>query len=36
MTYKGRYTVKNPKKYDGDPTKVVYRSLWESGNQKKL
>tara|TARA_R110002153_G_scaffold273627_1_gene445014 strand:- start:1 stop:477 length:477 start_codon:yes stop_codon:yes gene_type:complete len=29
MTYKGRYTVKNPHKYDGDPTKVVYRSLWE-------
>ena len=29
MTYKGRYTVKNPDKYDGDPTKVVFRSLWE-------
>ena len=29
MTYKGRYTVKNPQKYEGDPTKVVFRSLWE-------
>ncbi len=29
MTYKGRYTVKNPDKYDGDPTNVVFRSLWE-------
>ena len=29
MAYSGRYTVKNPSKYDGDPTKVVFRSLWE-------
>jgi len=29
MTYKGRYTVQNPDKYDGDPTNVVFRSLWE-------
>jgi hypothetical protein len=29
MAYRGRYTVKNPSKYDGDPTKVVFRSLWE-------
>lgn len=28
-TYKGKYKVKDPKKYDGDPTKVVYRSMWE-------
>jgi hypothetical protein len=27
--YKGKYTVKNKKKYAGDPTKVTYRSLWE-------
>ena len=27
--YKGRYTVNNPKKYAGDPTRVIYRSLWE-------
>lgn len=29
MSYKGRYTIKKPEKYAGDPTKVVYRSLWE-------
>ena len=29
MAYSGRYQVKNPKKYLGDPTQVVYRSLWE-------
>lgn len=29
MSYKGRYTIKNPDKYAGDPKKVVYRSLWE-------
>tara|TARA_B100000683_G_C12509770_1_gene560273 strand:+ start:8289 stop:8735 length:447 start_codon:yes stop_codon:yes gene_type:complete len=29
MTYKGRYKVKNYKKYKGDPTKVIYRSSWE-------
>ncbi len=29
MAYKGKYKPKNPEKYDGDPTKIVYRSLWE-------
>jgi hypothetical protein len=29
MAYKGKYKVKNRKKYVGDPDKVVYRSLWE-------
>lgn len=29
MSYKGRYKIKKPDKYAGDPTKVVYRSLWE-------
>ena len=29
MSYEGRYKIKNPDKYAGDPTKVVYRSLWE-------
>ena len=29
MAYSGRYKVKNPKKYRGDITNVVYRSLWE-------
>ncbi len=28
-TYKGRYQVDNPGKYAGDPTRVIYRSLWE-------
>jgi len=29
MSYKGRYTPQNPKKYRGDHRKIVYRSLWE-------
>ena len=29
MAYSGRYRVKNPTKYKGDHTNVVYRSLWE-------
>ena len=29
VTYKGKYRVKNYKKYKGDPTGVIYRSLWE-------
>lgn len=29
MAYSGRYKPKNPKKYAGDPTAVVYRSMWE-------
>lgn len=29
MAYKGKYTIQNKKKYLGDPSKVVYRSLWE-------
>ena len=29
MSYKGRYTQKNPSKYRGKPTGIVYRSLWE-------
>lgn len=28
-TYKGMYKVKNPAKYAGDATNVIYRSLWE-------
>lgn len=28
-TYKGRYKVKKPRKYDGDHTNVIYRSGWE-------
>ena len=29
MAYSGRYKVKNPSKYKGDHTNVIYRSLWE-------
>ena len=29
MAYSGFYKPKNPKKYRGNPTKIVYRSLWE-------
>jgi hypothetical protein len=29
MSYKGRFKPKNPQKYKGDPTKIIYRSLWE-------
>ena len=29
MAYSGRYKVINVNKYHGDPTNVVYRSLWE-------
>lgn len=29
MAYSGRYRVKNPSKYAGDHTNVIYRSLWE-------
>lgn len=29
MTYKGRFKPKNPEKYKGDASNIVYRSLWE-------
>jgi hypothetical protein len=29
MSYKGKYTIKYPDKYIGDPKSIVYRSLWE-------
>lgn len=29
MSYKGVYKPKNPQKYVGDATNIVYRSLWE-------
>ena len=29
MAYSGFYKPKNPKKYRGNPTQIVYRSLWE-------
>lgn len=27
--YQGKYTPKQPGKYEGDPTQVIYRSSWE-------
>ena len=27
--YQGKYTPKNPSKYRGDPTIIIYRSSWE-------
>ena len=29
MSYKGRYRPSNPKKYKGDSSNIIYRSLWE-------
>lgn len=28
-TYKGKFKPKNPQKYRGDPTNIIYRSFWE-------
>ena len=27
--YKGRFSPRNPQKYKGDPTNIIYRSGWE-------
>lgn len=35
-TYKGKFSPKNPKKYKGNPTNIVYRSLWELRVMKYL
>ena len=35
-TYKGKYSPKNPKKYKGDPTNIIYRSGWERRVMKWL
>ena len=29
MSYKGKYQPSYPQKYKGDPTNIIYRSLWE-------
>ena len=29
MSYKGKYHPSFPRKYKGDPTNIIYRSLWE-------
>jgi endogenous inhibitor of DNA gyrase (YacG/DUF329 family) len=28
-SYKGKFSPKNPQKYQGDPTNIIYRSSWE-------
>ena len=30
MANKGKFKPKNPKKYNGNPSKIVYRSSWEA------
>lgn len=29
MAYSGKYKPKNPQKYRGNPTQIIYRSMWE-------
>ncbi len=29
MSYKGKYYPSYPRQYKGDPTNIIYRSLWE-------
>lgn len=29
MAYRGRFKPTNPSKYKGDPSNIIYRSLWE-------
>lgn len=36
MAYKGKFSPKHPKKYKGDPTNIIYRSLWELRVMKYL
>ena len=36
MAYKGKFSPKNPKKYKGDPTNIIFRSLWELRVMKYL
>lgn len=30
MSYKGLFKPRNPSKYKGDPTNIIYRSRWEA------
>lgn len=34
MAYSGKFKPLNIKKYEGDPDKITYRSLWERGMMK--
>lgn len=36
MAYKGRFKPKHPEKYRGDPTNIIYRSLWEFNFMREL
>lgn len=36
MAYKGRFRPRNPQKYLGNPTNIIYRSLWEMKLMKYL
>jgi hypothetical protein len=36
QTYKGVFKPKNPQKYKGDPTNIIYRSSWEKMVMKYL
>ena len=36
MTYKGRFTPQNPKKYNGNSDNIIYRSSWELRVMKYL
>jgi hypothetical protein len=36
MPYSGRFLPKNPKKYNGDPSNIIYRSSWEVRVMKYL
>lgn len=36
MAYSGRFSPKNPSKYRGDPTNIIFRSLWELRVMKYL
>ena len=29
MAYSGKFKITKPQKYKGDPTNVIYRSMWE-------
>ena len=36
MAYSGKFIPKHPDKYRGDPSNVIYRSLWEFKLMKYL
>lgn len=36
MAHKGRFKPRNPQKYLGNPTNIIYRSMWEAKLMKYL